>query len=544
MKNFLLISEFIDTWTKPKGTRRFISLGIILSLQLIAAMVVYVTGGTRNVYLHIMYFPLFLGCISNGLGGGIFYAITGGLFLGPLMPINVATGEMQLLQNWLIRIVFFLIIGVFTGIVAEVIVKQLKYLNKIGFYHPLTELKNRKYFENIELNLKEDYYLMLLNIENYSKALNNLGYSFVNNIMVEFSNIMKDASEELEESEIFQFSDNQFAILIPHGNDTRVFSKLSSLLRRTIKLEEVEFYPEISLGVARYDRSNMDLIKKAEMARSFARKNLLDFYLFIPEVSVIDVNNFELFSEIPRALREKEFYLTFQPKIDLRTMKVVSAEALIRWNHPEKGIVRPDEFIPYIETTNFINKITQWVLKESFKINNLFERNGINIEVSINIPLKHLRNPGFMRSLRGLKALGIPLNKLEVEVLERDLVDDFNELSQAMLEIKELGIAFSLDDFGTGYSSISYIKKLPFDKIKIDKMFVLDIDTNPINRDIVKNSIELAHLMGNEVVCEGVESGEVIGILKELSCDYAQGYSIAKPLIARDFISWYKEVYN
>lgn len=543
MKNIVSMTNIINNWIHPKGFKRYILIILILALELFIGSIVFATGGTKYVYLHIMYLPIFLGSLTFGYLGGIFFGITGGLILGPYMPIETSIMSMQSLNNWLLRILFFGVIGFLMGVVLKTLTNYIQRMNIITFLNPVTQLHNRKYFELNSFQDMDDCYLALIKIENYSKAISNLGYDLGTEIVKKFSEklISSQKLEGVMVSELFHFSDDQFALLLKNQDEINVFKCLSNILRKTIKLEEAEFYPEISLGVAKYTRDNIDLLKKAEMARMFARKNLLDFYIFIPEVTEMDFINFELFSEIPRALKNKEFFLCFQPKVDVASKTIEGAEVLIRWLHPTKGIVRPDEFIPYLETTNFINRITLWIVKESLMAINKFKGLGIDINLSVNIPLKYLQNPEFHRALKGFKSLGLPLHKLEIEVLERDLIEDFEDIAASMNDIKKYDLTFSLDDFGTGYSSISYIKKLPFDKIKIDKMFVTDIATNKENMDIVKSSIELAHLLDVTALTEGVEDKESFDILDKLGCDYVQGYYLSKPIRDVDFIEWCKD---
>lgn len=542
MKNMVFMTNIINNWIHPKGFKRYILIILILALELFIGSIVFATGGTKYVYLHIMYFPIFLGSLTFGYLGGISFGITAGLILGPYMPIETSIMSMQPLNNWLLRILFFGIIGFLMGVVLKTLTNYIQKMNVITFFNPVTQLHNRKYFELNSFQDVDDCYLALIKIENYSKAISNLGYDLGTQIVKKFSEklISSQKLEGVMVSELFHFSDDQFALLLKNQDEVNVFKCLSNILRKTIKLEEAEFYPEVSLGVAQYTKDNIDLLKKAEMARMFAKKNLLDFYIFIPEVTEMDFMNFELFSEIPRALKNKEFFLCFQPKVDVANKTIEGAEVLIRWLHPTKGIVRPDEFIPYLETTNFINKITLWIVKESLMAINKFKRLGVDINLSVNIPLKYLQNPEFHRALKGFKSLGLPLHKLEIEVLERDLIEDFDDIAASMNDLKKYDLTFSLDDFGTGYSSISYIKKLPFDKIKIDKMFVTDIATNQENMDIVKSSIELAHLLDVSALTEGVEDKESFDILDELGCDYIQGYYLSKPIRDVDFIKWCK----
>ncbi|WP_028855913.1 EAL domain-containing protein [Psychrilyobacter atlanticus] len=543
MKNIVSITNYINNWINPKGFKKSIVIILILVLEIILGSIVFATGGTKYVYLHIMYFPIFLGSLIFGPLGGLSFGILGGMILGPYMPIDVSVMSMQSFSNWAVRILFFTIIGVLMGLILNLLTKHIKVINTLAFYNPITNLHNRKYFENIKLDKDTGYFLAILKIENYSKAISNLGSDMAAEILEKFSHKLKDYKNFNNSSndKIFHFSDNEFAILLKNENsesETEEFKKISKILRHTIDLKDTKFFPEISLGVAKYNKNNLELLKEAEMARILARKNLLDFYMYIPEVSKQQMVNFELFSEIPRALKKKEFYICFHPKVNVLEKKIEGAEVLIRWLHPIKGVISPDKFIPFIETTNFINEITLFVLKEAFKALNKLRHEGININLSVNIPLKYLTNPDFLRAIKGFKSLGYPLESLEIEVLERDLIEDFDVISDAMNEIKKYGISFSLDDFGTGYSSILYIKKLPFDKIKIDQAFVRDMTTNQENQDIVKSSIQLAHIMNVYPLAEGVEDRESFDILSDFKCNYAQGYYFTKPLKLNDFIKW------
>ncbi|MGB6129584.1 MAG: GGDEF domain-containing phosphodiesterase [Psychrilyobacter sp.] len=545
MKNIVSITNYINDWINPKGLKKFILVILILILELLLGSFVFATGGTKYVYLHIMYFPIFLGSLVFGPLGGLSFGILGGLILGPYMPIESSIMNMQSFSNWSLRILFFVIIGVLMGLILKLLTKHIKTINTLAFYNPITQLRNRKYFENIKLDKDTEYFLAILKIENFSKAISNLGSNLAEDILKNFAHKLKDYKNLNNNSgdEIFHFSDNEFAILLKNENnesETEEFKKISKVLRYTIDLKDTKFFPEISLGVAKYNKDNLELIKEAEMARILARKNLLDFYMYIPEISKQQMVNFELFSEIPRALKNKEFYLCFHPKVNVLEKKIEGAEVLIRWLHPIKGVISPDKFIPFIETTNFINEITFFVLERALKALNELKHLGIDINLSVNIPLKYLTNPDFSRAIKRFKNLGYLLENLEIEVLERDLIEDFDTIANAMNEIKKYGIGFSLDDFGTGYSSILYIKKLPFDKIKIDQTFVRDMATNQENQDIVKSSIQLAHIMNVHPLAEGVENKESFEILSNLKCNYAQGYYFTEPLKFNDFVEWYK----
>jgi EAL domain-containing protein (putative c-di-GMP-specific phosphodiesterase class I) len=250
--------------------------------------------------------------------------------------------------------------------------------------------------------------------------------------------------------------------------------------------------------------------------------------------------NFNLVNDIPKALSRNEFFLCYQPKIDLFTDQVSSIEALIRWNHPRLGLVPPNDFIEYIETTTFIDDITRWVIKTSLDSIILMEKINIQMDIAVNVPLKLLEHENFYDFLFDLKSSGKPIDKIQFEIIERDLVKDFEATASLILRYKDLGIRFALDDFGTGYSTLSYLQKLPLDKIKLDRTFIKSLKTDKKDSDIVKSSIDIAHILNLKVVAEGVEDRESLDILKKMGCDFAQGYYFTKPVVYEKFIDWYK----
>lgn len=248
----------------------------------------------------------------------------------------------------------------------------------------------------------------------------------------------------------------------------------------------------------------------------------------------------QLLSELRSALVNDEFLLVYQPKVNLCTGMVVGVEALIRWQHPDQGILSPARFLPAIEHHPLIIDIGEWVIAQALKQMTEWDKEGLVLEVAVNIAAMHLQSPGFVRSLAGLLARypGIAPERLDLEILETAALGELDKATETIRACEKLGVTFSLDDFGTGYSSLSYLKQLPVQTLKIDQGFVRGALTNDGDMSILKGIIGLSRAFGRKLVAEGVETREHGELLIELGCDYAQGFAIAKPMNPEGMGRW------
>jgi EAL domain-containing protein (putative c-di-GMP-specific phosphodiesterase class I) len=240
------------------------------------------------------------------------------------------------------------------------------------------------------------------------------------------------------------------------------------------------------------------------------------------------------------ALKNEEFVLFYQPKIDLRSKEVIGLEALIRWNHPEKGILPPADFLPTLELDVLSIELGEWVIQTTLKQLDTWRSTVMEMPISVNISPLQLQHSDFVLRLEQMLEEFPLLNpkKLELEILESSALQDINIAAGVIRECNRLGIAFSIDDFGTGYSSLTYLKRLPAEYLKIDQSFVRDMLIDTDDRTIIKGIIELAKAFNLKVIAEGVETPAHGDELLSLGCSLAQGYGIAKPMPARDFSLW------
>jgi EAL domain-containing protein (putative c-di-GMP-specific phosphodiesterase class I) len=231
--------------------------------------------------------------------------------------------------------------------------------------------------------------------------------------------------------------------------------------------------------------------------------------------------------------------LHYQPKVDLRTGQAKGVEALARWTHPERGMLSPDEFIPLAERSNLLRPMTLYLLDTAMRQANAWRSKGIDVTVAVNLSMQNmldLRLPNDLARL--LTSWRLPAGSLELEITESTIMADHRRAQTILGRLSKMGVRLSIDDFGTGYSSLQYLQELPVDAIKIDKSFVMSMETDAGNATIVQSTVDLGHNLGLEVVAEGVEDMHVYNKLADLGCDYAQGYFLSKPLSADKLTIW------
>jgi EAL domain-containing protein (putative c-di-GMP-specific phosphodiesterase class I) len=282
-------------------------------------------------------------------------------------------------------------------------------------------------------------------------------------------------------------------------------------------------------------------LKRADFAMYEAKKSLSGIAVYESGRDEHSLRRLSLMMELKQAVMRDELELYFQPKIDVRTERVVHAEALIRWKHGVHGIMRPDEFIPLAEQSGNIGLITKWVLRKAIAQCAAWNRSGLDMTVAVNLSALDLFDselPTFISGL--LSEEGLSPTRLVLEITESAVMEDTAYALKILSELKARGVVLAIDDFGTGYSSLGHLKRLPVDELKIDKSFVLNLtETSTDDLMIVRSTIELGHNMGLIVIAEGVETIESWRILKRLGCDMAQGYFMSPPLPASQFHEWF-----
>ena len=548
MKNLLNKYSVLDDYKNTLVI--FIVIGIYFILS---AFLVYSTGGTKQSYLHIIYIPILISAYYYKGWGGFSAGIIAGIILGPFMPINTETMVMQDAMNWSFRMFFFVLIGTFAGLLFDLLEHQLQKINNIAYYHDGTGLPNKtKFREDINKKIEEgiDFHVIILSIKNYSDIYKLIGSKNFS----QFIPIMTDHISGYEgmKHQLYYLNDSKYAMCINKRSKDELIKSLrefNSHLNNPIEFKNVSIFTDIVMGVSTYSEniSGFDeLVEKAFLAIEKVKEMKLNFWIYEGQDMDIKYNNIELLGDINQSLKKDYFELYYQPKIDLRNNQVTSYEALIRWNHPEKGFISPGEFIPKVEKSSLIEPLTDWVIEKSISDIKEYEykENELDINVAINISARNFQDPNFVDNLfKHIDSYNLNPNKFAIEITETDLMIEMESNIDKLYRLRSRGVQIYLDDFGKGYSSLKYLKKLPIDYIKIDKFFIEDVEKEATKQDIVLSIIKLSHALDIEVVAEGVEKESQLEYLKSIDCDYAQGYYFTRPDKKEKIINWAK-TYN
>jgi diguanylate cyclase (GGDEF)-like protein len=320
----------------------------------------------------------------------------------------------------------------------------------------------------------------------------------------------------------------------------RLLAAISQLI--TIKNKSCTVSASIGVSIYPLDDEDPDtLLRHADQAMYVAKQSGKNrFHIYDPALDRRARDQHDFLKSIRHGLEDNQFELYYQPKVNLRTKELTGAEALIRWRHPERGLLSPAEFLRHIENTDLDIEIGEWVAATALAQMDRWRSTGLDIEISINISGYHLESPLFTERLQQQLAHypDIPFNKLQIEILETVALNDIAIVRGIIESCRELGVGFALDDFGTGYSSLSYLSSLPVDVLKIDQSFVRDMLEDKGDMAIVQGIIALARAFDRQTVAEGIETEEHYQMLLDMGCELGQGYGIARPMSADELTNW------
>ena len=345
---------------------------------------------------------------------------------------------------------------------------------------------------------------------------------------------------------------DEFIIILPDLNSTDeiipIAEKLIVEFKKIFDINNQTLSTTASIGVAVYPEHGEtfeQLLQNADAAMYKAKENGRNTYcLFTQEMKHNMLGIFKMQNDLNEAIEKKEFILHYQPQIDLTHNSIVGVEALIRWKHPFLGMIPPLNFISIAESSGIIVQIGEWVLQEACKQAAIWNKQGKNIVVAVNISAVQFKRGNLVEVVKNaLKISGLNPQYLELELTESILISDTETVLNTVKSIKEMGVLLSIDDFGTGYSSLAYLKRFAVDKLKIDQSFVRDIVQDKDDATIVKTIIAMAKNFNLKVIAEGVENEAVLATLQEFGCDEVQGYYFAKPMIAKEFEEYYEELF-
>lgn len=431
--------------------------------------------------------------------------------------------------------------------------KKQQKIKELAYFDALTGLSNRNHFQLVldkyinECSQKNQLLaLICLDIDNFNRINNTAGYAGGDILLKDVANKLR--ATIVDNGFVARLAGDEFAIILPNFVNLHILNyyihKIFNIFDKPWAIMDYDFYVTASMGIAIYPADAQDpttLLKNADKALSNVKERGKNNFCFYNKQMDEEIQRkFEIESGLRKAIGSNQFKLFYQPIIDLNSKKISGAEALIRWIHPEKGLISPLSFIPIAEETGLISKIGEWVTKNA--LNDLKTiKNYVNnsFYVSVNISLREFSEADFVDNM----ILNIENSKVDpasfgIEITESVAMVESTKTVEILNSLKEKGIKILLDDFGTGYSSLNYLRQLPIDILKVDRTFIQNMCKNEKEQQIAKTLIELAHVVDLKVVAEGVEDEKQVSVLKNYSCDFAQGFLFGRPMPLNEFIQF------
>lgn len=417
-----------------------------------------------------------------------------------------------------------------------------KELKHIALHDDLTGLPNRslifdRLVQAIEMSKRqqEPFTIMMMDLNRFKDVNDTLGHDVGDRLLRDVGVRLKNALRHIDT--VGRLGGDEFAVIFPGVGEEYAIDiaiKLVHIFNEPFVQEGFNLSIGTSIGIAIYPQHGDDtltLLKRADVAMYVAKNNNCGYFVYDVAEDKHSTRRLALMGDLRNAIQNNNLVLYYQPIIELVSGNIVRAEALVRWLHPERGLILPADFIPLMEQTGYINMLSQWVLNNAFIQHALLNRSGNKIGLAVNLSAHNLKDPQFSDKLFELLEENKKyISDLILEVTESAVMTDSEYVTDIISRLKKMNVKLSVDDFGIGYSSLSRLKKLPVSEVKIDRSFVIGMLTNKDDAVIVKSTIELAHNLGLKVVAEGVENQESMDILTGLGCDMVQGTYIAEPL--------------
>jgi diguanylate cyclase (GGDEF)-like protein len=418
-------------------------------------------------------------------------------------------------------------------------------------HDPLTALPNRSLFRDRAhraiLSSARDGHntaLLLIDLDRFKEINDTLGHHSGDLLLREVGPRLRRMLRESDT--VARFGGDEFGILLTNVSGPAAAEEVARAVHRALEqpfaIQGLTLDVEASIGIALHPLHASDfeeLMQRADVAMYRAKAKRSGYEVYHPDEDESDATKLKLASELRQAPLRDELVMHYQPKADMRTGRIVGAEALMRWRHPRHGVMMPDRFIPLAERSGLIRSLTMFAVQTALAQARTWREAGIELTVSVNLSTRDLIDVGLPEGIADLlDQTGVPGHLLELEITESVIMADPMRARGVVARLREMGVKVAIDDFGSGYSSLGYLKRLPVNDLKIDKSFVINMIDDPGDLVIVQSTIDLAHNLGLTVIAEGVESDETWRRLRDLGCDVAQGWLIGRPLPAAEFANW------
>jgi diguanylate cyclase (GGDEF)-like protein len=432
----------------------------------------------------------------------------------------------------------------------EAIAAREAQVTRLAYRDPLSDLPNRTLFNDrlrvaIEAAKRSGATLtvLLMDLDRFKNINDTLGHHIGDLVLQQVAQRLTALVRKSDTTA--RLGGDEFAVLLNSAGVEEAHSvaqKIVALFESPISVGQQALDVGASIGVAGFPAHGEDadtLLRHADAAMYAAKRANIGVAVYDPHMHERREEELSLLSELRQAIDWGELRLAYQPKVDLSRGEVTGVEALLRWQHPVKGLLAPDRFIPFAEETGFVRTITSWVVDAAARQAAAWRAAGRALKVSVNISVHDLQNPELVAVLNAaLERHRLPPELLALEITESGVMRDAGRAIEMLKRVDAAGVGCAIDDFGTGYSSLAYIKQLKVDELKIDRSFIRTLVSDPKDRAIVLSTIDLAHNLGLLVVAEGVEDAATAQLLRELGCDQMQGYYVSRPLDAAAFETW------
>lgn len=433
----------------------------------------------------------------------------------------------------------------------ESIEGQQREIRTLAYWDRLTGLPNREQFRThlqaaiaADKACQQPLAVLSLNLDRFKHVNDVLGYAFGDELLCAVAQRLRAQVPDAKDL-VARLGGDEFAILLTNADQETALATGEAVLRAfaiPLALGGQMVDISASIGVACWpaqgDEADL-LLSRSEVAMYAAKSKTIGVLAYAPALDSSSSLNLSLLTELRQALEQQQLRLFLQPKIEVATGRVVAAEALVRWQHPQRGLVPPMQFIPFAEQTGFIRQLTLWMFEEAARNWRTLQTPDSSLRVAINLSTRDLLDVEFpARLTRLLEQYAVEPQGFCLEITESAIMDDPQRAEATLNRLADQGFKLSIDDFGTGYSSLAYLKRLPVSELKIDKSFVMAMERDENDAKIVRSTIDLAHNLGLSVVAEGVENQAILEALGALGCDEAQGYFMSKPVPLSEFLDW------
>ncbi|MFW2437991.1 MAG: putative bifunctional diguanylate cyclase/phosphodiesterase [Arenicellales bacterium] len=428
--------------------------------------------------------------------------------------------------------------------------EQTEAFEYMAMHDALTNLPNRTlFFSRLEQAIitakseEKSLAVMLMDLDDFKEINDSLGHHVGDRVLREIGVRLCEVIRGVDT--VARMGGDEFLVLLPSADEQQCITFMNRIiqtLKRPFALENLSVELGVSIGLSLYpeDGDNADLLlQHADVAMYSAKQSAESYVRYNKTLGEGILNRLELASDLRAAIEENQFLLQYQPLLNIKTGNADKVEVLLRWQHPERGLLYPDAFISLAEQTGHMSKTTTWVINNAFQQLSRWKTDGLDLGMSINVSVIDLFDLGLPKLIkRNSTYFDVEPYRITLEITESVLMMYTQKSFDVLTTLQNIGVQISIDDFGTGYSSLQHLKELPVAELKIDKSFVMDMINDEGDAIIVRSTIDLAHNLGLSVVAEGIESQDIFDILEILGCDYGQGFHIAKPMGAKQLAAW------